>query len=444
MITFQNLYLDVRRRFLAAGFPGADLEARELVCCGSRKTRSEFYRDSPLYTSPEVEEAVRALAERHMRGEPVAYLIGEWEFYGLTLEVNESVLSPRIDTEVLAEAAIAYAGTAGKCRVLDLCAGSGCIGLAVAANVPESRVLLGELSEDALRVCRRNVRRCGLTERVKAEKLDALAYPPQTIGDFSCIVCNPPYITRADMETLDSSVKDFEPHIALCGGEDGLDFYRAVTRNWRSVLAENGRLYFEVGAGQADEVADLMRDGGFDDIHIIPDTQGIPRVVYGTVINEVSPMEFLDTDFLKNDEIQLVLEKTVEADPAKDWLPAYIFTIRDLKGEKMGACDLRIGHNLSVYYGGNIGYSVAEQCRGHHYAGKACKLLFGLARRHGMDYLIITCNPDNWPSRRTCEYLGGELLEIAELPEDNDMRVEDGATHKCIYRFDLLGENEYD
>ena len=100
LITYQNLYLDIRRQFLRAGFPGAGLEAREIVCFGSGKTREEFYRDSPLYTSPEIEEAVRALAERHTGGEPVAYLIGEWEFYGLTLEVTPAVLIPRADTEV--------------------------------------------------------------------------------------------------------------------------------------------------------------------------------------------------------------------------------------------------------------------------------------------------------------------------------------------------------
>ena len=148
-------------------------------------------------------------------------------------------------------------------------------------------------------------------------------------------------------------------------------------------------------------------------------------------------MTFLDTAFLKDEEIRLVLEKTVEADPAKDWLPAYHFAICDLAGTKMGACDLRIGHNARVYYGGGIGYRVEEPYRGHHYAGKACLLLFELARRHGMEYVIITCSPDNRPSRRTCEWLGGELLEIAELPEDNDMRMEDGETHKCIYRFYL-------
>ena len=149
---------------------------------------------------------------------------------------------------------------------------------------------------------------------------------------------------------------------------------------------------------------------------------------------------FLDTDFLKNDEIQLILEKTVEADPGKNWLPAYHFAICDLSGAKMGTCDLRIGHNESVYYGGNIGYRIDEPWRGHDYAGKACRLLFELARRHGMDYVIITCNPDNRPSRRTCEWLGGELVEIVELPEDNSMRVEDGETHKYIYRFGLKTE----
>ena len=282
MITYQNLYLDVRRQLLQAGFPGAGLEARELVCFASGKTREEFYRDGPLYTSPEIEEAVRALTERHVGGEPVAYLIGEWEFYGLPLEVNEAVLIPRVDTEVLAEAAIEFAGTQEKCRLLDLCTGSGCVGLAAAASVPYCRVLLGDISEEALEVCRRNVRRCGLADRVKADVLDALAPPPASIGTFQCITCNPPYITRGEMEALDRSVKDFEPHLALYGGEDGLNFYRAIVRNWKAALTEGGRMYFEVGAGQADAVLGLMRDGGFAHVNILPDTQGIGRVVYGT------------------------------------------------------------------------------------------------------------------------------------------------------------------
>lgn len=145
---------------------------------------------------------------------------------------------------------------------------------------------------------------------------------------------------------------------------------------------------------------------------------------------------FIDTEFLNNDEITLVLEKTVDGDVVKEWVPAYHFAICNNKGIKVGVCDLRIGHNDKLFYGGNIGYRVEEEHRGHHYAGKACLLLFELARKHDMEYLIITCNPDNYASRKTCEYAGGELLEVVELPEDNDMR-DDGETEKCIFRFQL-------
>ena len=145
---------------------------------------------------------------------------------------------------------------------------------------------------------------------------------------------------------------------------------------------------------------------------------------------------FFDTTFLKSDEIQLLLEKTVEGNEEKGWVPAYHFAICNLEGTKMGDCDLRLGHNDKLYFGGNIGYRVDEQYRGHHYAGKACLLLFELAKKHELEYLIISCNPDNYPSKKTCEYAGGELLEIVELPPDSDMR-ERGETEKCIYRFEL-------
>ena len=286
-MTYNNLYLDLRRSFKQAGYPAAGLEARELVCCGSGKTREELWRDAPLYVSSETEAAVRDLARRHLDGEPVAYLIGEWEFYGLTLDVNEAVLIPRTDTEVLAGEAIACARERGTCRILDLCAGSGCVGLAVAANAPDCQVLLGELDLAAIRVCRQNIRRCGLTGRVSVIGLDALRPPPRSIGEFACIACNPPYIPEGDLAGLDRSVRDFEPRLALCGGEDGYDFYRAVTRQWKSALITGGRLLFEVGIGQADTVLRLMRSEGFGDINVVPDSQGIPRVVCGTLLDDI-------------------------------------------------------------------------------------------------------------------------------------------------------------
>ena len=145
---------------------------------------------------------------------------------------------------------------------------------------------------------------------------------------------------------------------------------------------------------------------------------------------------FMDTDFLKNDEIQLLLEKTVDGNTERNWVPAYHFSISDRDGTRMGVCDLRIGYNDNLYYGGHIGYRIFPEYRGNHYAGKACRLLFELARKHHMEHLYITCNPDNHASRRTCEYAGGKLLEIVELPEENDMR-ESGESEKCIYEFIL-------
>ncbi len=286
-ITYNNLYLDIRRQLRSAGIEAATLEARELVCFGTGKSRQQLTQDGSLYASPELEKRVRDLVERHLNGEPVAYLIGEWEFYGLPLDISRDVLIPRPDTEVLAAQAIDYVKTLGECRVLDLCAGSGCIGLAVAAQAPQARVVLGEWSDGALRICRQNIRRNSLTGRVVPMQANALEKPEKSLGEFQCIVSNPPYIPRADIDTLDASVKDYEPHLALDGGEDGLDFYRAISDLWRGALVPGGKLYFEVGIGQADSVLRIMRTQGFGDIQVVKDTQGIPRVVFGTLCTEI-------------------------------------------------------------------------------------------------------------------------------------------------------------
>ncbi|MBS5046674.1 MAG: peptide chain release factor N(5)-glutamine methyltransferase [Firmicutes bacterium] len=286
-ITYNNLYMDIRQELHRAGIQAATLEARELVCFAAGKTREQFVRDGRLYVPQDVEEQARALMRRHLAGEPLAYLIGEWEFYGLPLDISEQVLIPRSDTEVLAGEAIRWLQTQQDARVLDLCAGSGCVGLAVASQVHACRVVLGEKSEAALRICRQNIRRSGLLGRVTPMPADALEPPTRQLGEFDCIVCNPPYIPTQDIETLDVSVRDYEPHMALDGGEDGLEFYRAISENWREALHPGARLYFEVGIGQADSVLRIMRRQGFGELEIVPDTAGIPRVVYGTLYNEI-------------------------------------------------------------------------------------------------------------------------------------------------------------
>ena len=284
--TYNNLFLDTRARLKQAGVESAQLEAREIICFAADKTREQFYRDMSLYASGELERRVEELVRRRLAGEPVAYIIGEWEFYGLTLDVSRDVLIPRLDTELLAERGILKARESGEgARVLDLCAGSGCVGLAIASNAPECRVVLGELSEGALRVCKQNVRRCELNARVTCLSVNALEPPSSALWDFDAIVCNPPYIPSGDIPALDTSVKDYEPRIALDGGIDGLDFYRAVAEKWKSALRLGGVLIFEVGIGQAPDVEAILVQSGYEDVKTLPDTQNILRVVEGTVNN---------------------------------------------------------------------------------------------------------------------------------------------------------------
>lgn len=282
--TYNNLYLDTRARLKRAGIEAAQLEARELVCYAADKSREQLYRDMHLYASAELEKRVDDLVQRRLDGEPVAYIIGEWEFYGMPLNISQDVLIPRADTEVLAERGIQKAKEAGEgARVLDLCAGSGCVGLAIAANVPESRVVLGELSEGALRICKQNVRRNNLNARVTCMSVDALEPPSSSLWDFDVIVSNPPYIPTADIEGLDRSVKDFEPLMALDGGDDGLEFYRFIASRWKTALRLGGTLIFEVGIGQAADVEEILAQNGYEDIKTTMDTGEIWRVVEGTI-----------------------------------------------------------------------------------------------------------------------------------------------------------------
>lgn len=288
--TYNDLYLDARKALKSAGVEQAQLEARELLCFASGKGRAEFLRDLTLYASDGVEKRFRGLLERRLKGEPVAYLIGEWEFYGLTLDITRDVLIPRPDTETLVERGILFARNLPEgARVLDLCAGSGCIGLAIADNCPNTHVILAEWSEDALRVCRQNIRRIGLTRQADPVQVDALELPPRLLRDFDLILCNPPYIPTLEVGRLDPSVRDYEPHIALDGGEDGLKFYRAVAKKWKRALKSGGKLIFEVGYDQAPAVEYILAENGYQDIQTTLDPGMHWRVVEGSAEREEKP-----------------------------------------------------------------------------------------------------------------------------------------------------------
>ena len=279
-VTYNDLTLDIRRSLRQAGIEAATLEARELVCFAAGKDKARLLRDGALYASPEVEEAAWALARRRLAGEPVAYLIGEWEFYGLPLDISESVLIPRPDTETLAEAAIGWLRQQEAPRVLDLCAGSGCLGLAIASQVKDARVVLGELSDGALRVCRQNIRRCGLTGRVTAMQLDALRPPLQRLGDFDCIVSNPPYIDAADPHLAEGDVR-FEPLTALVAGDQGLADLAHIIREGRQYLQPGGWMLLEHGWTQGEAVRALFREAGYLDVATCRDYGDNERLTLG-------------------------------------------------------------------------------------------------------------------------------------------------------------------
>ncbi len=222
------------------------------------------------------------MVDRRLKGEPVAYITGEWGFYGLNIKVTPDTLIPRTDTELLAETAIGLLRSADRdTRCMDLCTGSGCVGLAVAANVKNCRVILGDKSLKALAVARQNMLENNLSRMVTCVEADAEARPPLLLGRFDLIVCNPPYIPTEDLKTLDRSVRDYEPMLALDGGTDGLRFFRTITTCWADSLRDGGMIAFECGAGQAQAVGDILLGGGFEDIMVKVDTAGIERVVTG-------------------------------------------------------------------------------------------------------------------------------------------------------------------
>ena len=284
MKTYNEIYLQTRNILRQRGVEGYNLEAKLIVSKASGKTVSALMRDLNLYTSEEIEERVESYTARRLRGEPVAYISGTWEFYGLPMIVTPDVLIPRIDSEVLVDAAKELlTGYKMDARVLDLCCGSGCLTCAIAHEMPATRFISVDISTSALEICRKNVALNRLNSRVICMQADALSAPPLGMGQFDMIVCNPPYIPTIDILSLDASVRDYEPLWALDGGEDGLKFFRSVIKYWKILLKEGGFLLFEVGEDQADTVSEMLFSAGFSSAETRKDSIGIDRVVIGTL-----------------------------------------------------------------------------------------------------------------------------------------------------------------
>ena len=264
-MTYRELYLAARNALSQRDDTQSDgVIARDLLCTFSGKTPEQMLQDIDQPVDRETAARVKNGIDRLLNEEPLAYVLGQWEFYGLPLYVSPDVLIPRDDTCAVTELAINKSLFLNKDpRILDICCGSGCIGLAVASRVKDARVTLADISKEALVIAKKNIARNKLGGRVSTFQVDARKAVPGFLGKFDLIVSNPPYVTAAEMNELPRSVDAFEPHLALYGGEDGLDFYRSIIQNFTPVLKPGGYLCFEFGMNMGDAVCALLEESDY-------------------------------------------------------------------------------------------------------------------------------------------------------------------------------------
>lgn len=229
-------------------------------------------------------EAFMGFVEQRRQGKPVQYIIGVQEFMGLQLDVCENVLIPRGDTEIIVEKLLELADREKPMHIIDMCTGTGAIAISLAHFLPKAIVAAVDISEDALACCRRNIKKHGMQNRVTAYKSNL--FEDLTTEDFTnnidMIVSNPPYIPTKDIQELSTSVKDYEPTLALDGGMDGLDFYRRIASDSLSRLKSGGILAFEIGYNQGHEVMNILKESGsYYDLKCHQDLAGLDRCVMG-------------------------------------------------------------------------------------------------------------------------------------------------------------------
>ncbi|MBO4457247.1 MAG: peptide chain release factor N(5)-glutamine methyltransferase [Butyrivibrio sp.] len=259
-----------------AGITEAKLDARLLLEYICKTDHSTLFAHPDRPVSEEEEKLYNEFIERRIKREPVAYILGSMDFMGLTFDVSKSVLIPEQDTEILVEEALRFCED--KMRVLDLCTGSGCIGLSILNFTNETKVLCTDISEEALEVAKGNAAKLGLGERSEFIKTDL--FPDKTVGKFDILVSNPPYIRTDVIESLAPEVKDYEPRLALDGSEDGLVFYRRIAENVGEYLYAGAYVFLEIGYDQADCVKELLeKESKYHDIEVIKDYGGNDRVI---------------------------------------------------------------------------------------------------------------------------------------------------------------------
>ena len=275
-MTIFEAYNHIKQKLKAAGIEDSVFEAKVIIKHITGLSNSEILTAyTKELTEYEQNNLTAILRQREIRY-PLQYILGEWDFYKYRFKVGVGVLIPRSDTEILVEKCCEYLENKPSPKILDLCAGSGCIGISLALDFPDSAVVMVEKYPEALRYIEQNIEFCGAYNSlaIKGDVCDGTACE-QT---YDLIVSNPPYIPPNEMAITSPETK-FEPETALLGGQDGLDFYRTIINNYKNSLKDGGMLAFEVGINEAERVKSLLTDSGFVKITITKDLNQIERVV---------------------------------------------------------------------------------------------------------------------------------------------------------------------
>lgn len=278
-MTIFEAYSDCKKQLRTAGIEDYVFESKQIIKHITGYTNAQILTK---YTQPLTkfqQNNLTAIIKQRLIRYPLQYIIGRWNFFGREFFVGPGVLIPRSDTETLIDVCLEAVSKKQSPRVIDLCAGTGCIGITIKGECPASEVSLVEKYDEALSFTNKNAQHNKLD--VKIVKGDVLKTEGAQ-GLYDLIVSNPPYINDNDMKTLQPEVK-FEPTTALEGGEDGLVFYRHIAKEYKKHLASGGVMAFEVGINQAEAVAQIMRENGFNDVDVRKDYCEADRVVFGTV-----------------------------------------------------------------------------------------------------------------------------------------------------------------
>lgn len=276
-MTVKDIIIKTTAVLKDAGIESASLDCRLLLCkfLGVDKVYLITNSDREIDDLSEFD----ALVKRRLNHEPMQYILNHAEFMGLDFYVDENVLIPRPDTEILVEKVISHFGETSF-EFLDIGTGSGCIPISILANCKNARGISADISEKAIDVAKKNAESNGVSERLNFINIDILNHFPE--GKFDCIVSNPPYIESEVVETLMPDVREFEPYLALDGGADGLTFYRRIADKGYDSLKDGGLLAFEIGYNQGESVGRIMNEKGYRNTEVIKDIAGNDRVVVGT------------------------------------------------------------------------------------------------------------------------------------------------------------------